>query len=356
MAKQKPQSPPDLSIEPTHDNLFKFTYHREDGVDDLSRELFKIAFDEATNNEFNWPTLDMDSSSLIDQTGRERFADLIFSVHTKEDNSATKFIFLLEHKSASDSNALMQLLGYQTSLYLREGKQCRVLPMIIYNGKKSHWSAPLEFQQSLQPVSDHLQREWGGYFLNFRCKMVNLHEVIAQGLATGMDSEVVLYALSKVWDADEGTFEKVFRLAAGLSDEKRNRLLPMVVNYLQSHLTPSKRISYETIAQIEEQTLPKRKRSMLSFFDEIKNEGIEQGLEQGMEQGLEQGMEQGLEQGMEQGLEQGLKKGVKEGEKKALEKIAENLIRDGMEIRKICQYTGMSHKQVEQIQNNLQRH
>ena len=75
---------------------------------------------------------------------------------------------------------------------------------------------------------------------------------------------------------------------------------------------------------------------MLSFFDEIKNEGLEQGLEQGMEQGL--------------------KKGVKEGEKKASEKIAENLIRDGMEISKICQHTGMSHKQVEQIQNNLQRH
>ena len=63
-------------------------------------------------------------------------------------------------------------------------------------------------------------------------------------------------------------------------------------------------------------------------------------------------MEQGLEQGMEQGLEQG----VKEGEKKASEKIAENLIRDGMEISRICQYTGMSHKQVEQIQNNLQRY
>ena len=333
MAKQTSQSPPDLSIEPTHDNLFKFTYHREDGVDDLSRELFEIVFDEAINNEFNWLTLNMDSSSVIDQAGREKFADLIFSVNTKEDNSSTKFIFLLEHKSASDSNALMQLLGYQTSLYLREGKQCRVLPMIIYNGKKPNWSGPLEFQLSLQPVSDHLQREWGGYFLNFRCKMVNLHEVIAQRRAAGMDSEVVLYALSKVWNADEGTFEKVFRLVEGLSDEKRNRLLPMVVNYLQSH---NKRISYETIAQIEEQTLPKGKRLMLSLFDEIKNEGMEQG--------------------MEQGLEQGLKKGVKEGEKKASEKIAENLIRDGMEISRICQHTGMSRKQVEQIQNNLQRH
>ena len=64
---------------------------------------------------------------------------------------------------------------------------------------------------------------------------------------------------------------------------------------------------------------------MLSYFDEIKNEGLEQGH------------------------------GSKEL-KKASEKIAENLIRDGMEISRICQYTGMSHKQVEQIQNNLQRH
>ena len=93
MAKPTSQSPPDRSIEPTHDNLFKFTYHREDGVDDLSRELFEIVFDEATNNEFNWPTLNMDSSSVIDQAGREKFADLIFSVHTKEDNSSTQVHF-----------------------------------------------------------------------------------------------------------------------------------------------------------------------------------------------------------------------------------------------------------------------
>ncbi len=157
----------------------------------------------------------------------------------------------------------------------------------------------------------------------FLDELAELHQLCQLGVA-GMDSEVVLYALSKVWDADERTFEKVFRLAAGLSDEKRNRLLPMVVNYLQSHFTHNRRISYETIAQIEEQTLPKRKRSMLSYFDEIKNES--------------------------------LKIGEKRGEKKASEKIAENLIRDGMEISKICQHTGLRRKQVEQIQNNLQRH
>ena len=75
---------------------------------------------------------------------------------------------------------------------------------------------------------------------------------------------------------------------------------------------------------------------MPALFEQIKNEGLEQGREQGREQGLEQGLEQ--------------------GEKKASVKIAENLIREGMDIAKVCKMTELSHEQVEKLRNGVLKH
>ena len=73
----------------------------------------------------------------------------------------------------------------------------------------------------------------------------------------------------------------------------------------------------------------------------------EEGVEDGMERGLEQGRRQGLTQGLEQGLEQGRTQGerrllihqvcgkLQKGEKP--EKIAEDLLADEAQIRRICE-------------------
>ena len=60
---------------------------------------------------------------------------------------------------------------------------------------------------------------------------------------------------------------------------------------------------------------------MPALFEQIKNEGLEQGLEQ--------------------------------GEKKALAKVAENLIREGMDIARVCKMTELSREQVEKLRNGV---
>ena len=67
---------------------------------------------------------------------------------------------------------------------------------------------------------------------------------------------------------------------------------------------------------------------MPALFEQIKNEGLEQGREQGREQ----------------------------GEKKASVKIAENLIREGMDIAKVCEMTELSREQIEKLRNGLLKH
>ena len=48
----------------------------------------------------------------------------------------------------------------------------------------------------------------------------------------------------------------------------------------------------------------------------------------------------------EQGLKQGIKEGIKQGAKEREKSIAKNLLKDGLPIPKVCEYTGLSKNQI----------
>ena len=47
-----------------------------------------------------------------------------------------------------------------------------------------------------------------------------------------------------------------------------------------------------------------------------------------------------------EGEKEGIKKGIKQGAKEREKSIAKNLLKDGLPIPKVCEYTGLSKKQV----------
>ncbi len=72
-----------------------------------------------------------------------------------------------------------------------------------------------------------------------------------------------------------------------------------------------------------------------------------------MKQGMEQGIERGIEQGIEQGMEQGMERGIEQGYSDATRNIALNLIREGLDIKTICKFTGLSLDEVNKLQNDV---
>ena len=50
--------------------------------------------------------------------------------------------------------------------------------------------------------------------------------------------------------------------------------------------------------------------------------------------------------GEKRGIKKGIKKGIKQGAKEREKSIAKNLLKDGLPIPKVCEYTGLSKKQV----------
>ena len=55
-------------------------------------------------------------------------------------------------------------------------------------------------------------------------------------------------------------------------------------------------------------------------------------------------------------FEQIKNEGLEQGEKKALAKVAENMIREGIDIARVCKMTELSREQVEKLRNGLLKH
>ncbi|HHU35985.1 MAG TPA: hypothetical protein GXZ47_02020 [Treponema sp.] len=76
---------------------------------------------------------------------------------------------------------------------------------------------------------------------------------------------------------------------------------------------------------------------------------IEQGIEQGLERGREQGIEQGLERGIERGIEQGIERGIEQGKIET----ARNMLKGGLDLSTIAQFTGLTEEALFKIRDDL---
>ena len=222
----------------------------------------------------------------------------------------------MEHKSYRDAKSMTQMRIYQNGLYERGFGPA--LPLIVYHGPERDWGGALEFQASLQHGSALLRKRYGGEFLNFRCRLLNLHDVIESHAADGMKSEVVLYAMSRVWAAQDDAMRKVFERSKRLERSTREELLAEVMDYW-SAIHPW--ITEELIMKIEQEVMQEGERVMLSVFEKRERIGIKKGIEQGREQGIE--------------------------------RVAVRMMHEGVQLSKICQYTGLKFDHVEQLQHRL---
>ncbi len=55
------------------------------------------------------------------------------------------------------------------------------------------------------------------------------------------------------------------------------------------------------------------------------------------------------EEGEMLGEKKGIKKGIKQGAKEREKSIAKNLLKDGLPIPKVCEYTGLSENQIARL-------
>ncbi len=162
------------------DHLFYEVYSKEQYILDL----FRLVLTSEEFELFDWSTLQSRVTVFIDKAFRERRADVIFSVKLKT-GQMVEIIFLFEHKSYNDPSVFIQMLNYQCdaiNIYEKDSRQGKnkvpslVIPVLVYSGKEP-WKMPLSFHGYLNFPSLKVQAAFKENILNYKYRLLNLHDL-----------------------------------------------------------------------------------------------------------------------------------------------------------------------------------
>ena len=298
-----------------HDRLFRDVYSKERN----SMDLFRLIFTPYEFQLFDWETVHAEFTEFWDEGLREKRADLIFSVKSKDSEKDVQIFLLLEHKSGQDANLLQQMLEYQTRMYSRQNSM--IIPILIYHGKQKEWNNALRFQDSLPEMSPALNQAFGTQILDFTCKLLNLRDEDVQQKTNHLVTGCILFILSKICSVDEETVKELFRIGSKLDESDRRDLIEKAVNYIQQY---NRAFSLELIIKIERETIEEDKRIMSI---------VQYAREMERKEGREEGREEGLEEGINQ--------------------VAKEMIREGVDVSMVCQCTKLTPEHVEKLRRDL---
>ena len=286
-------------------------------------DIFKLVLSKAEFALFNWNSLKQEAASFVDKDFVEKRSDLIFSVQRKSSKVEVKLVFLLEHKSSFDPRLLQQLLEYQTSIY--EKRKYPIIPILVYHGKEKDWRGCLNFQESLEGMDKEISRRFGKNILQFKPRILNLNKINIDRRKDLM-SKPILFIMQSIFSVDEKAVEKLFIIADSMGKKHGKGPLERSIDYLRQRYAG--RFGWKVLGEIEEKVVPKRRRVMAELKFSLQKE-----KEKGLKIGLKKGREEGLEKGREE----------------MLKEMVLQMLKAEMEIKKICQLTGLTPEEVEAL-------
>jgi predicted transposase/invertase (TIGR01784 family) len=256
----------------------------------------------------DFQSLKAEQTTFVTPELQEVFADALFSVHLKGAGNDPPCLIsiLLEHKSYSDEQAPFQVLlylahGYQAQ-WKKRGEPLRpIIPFLYYHGK-DHWT-PKPLSSFFAPAYSELL----GYIPQFEMVFKDLHSLGEEEILAAANVWLRASLLAQKYShAPETLSNKAQLILDTLAQTTGGNLLKEVIVYIVSITKIPARQWAEMV-----KALPAAiKEEVMSTYDMILQEGIEQGIQKGIEQGIQQGLQQGKEKNVNEVVLRGYRNGV----------------------------------------------
>ncbi len=309
-------------VRKSHDNFFKSAFHDKKTV----RALLKLVLTRQQLAEIDLQTVKIE---------KQIWADLVVSCRFRNGSTLTMH-FLCEHKSYPDRQLMLQLLRYQTDLYVNEGATA-VLPITIYHGRNKNWAPQLDFQKAqLQAMPETCMESFAHLLLNFRNTMVNLHDAQVKNQLPDLplEAQFPLQLMSEIWRADEQILVNLMSQIRPPIKKARARLVGICAHYL---IDAKKQITIESIYEKMEHQ-PDGEQMSSEFAELLSTWYTEEELQ---ERYREYANFKAMLAGRKEGLEEGCRK------------VAAKLIQSGMSIDEVSQITELPVETLESLQKEM---
>ncbi len=363
----------------SHDLLFREIFSKKRFAPDmlllsLSRERLEF---------LDLKTLKPQPPVLFTSEGRERRADLIFSISTKpfpqSEESAGKssrkaplrlqrypaggragkkalsgrvpgrasvrqalrrgarakraeMLLVFEHKSLPRDEHFLQFLDYLSSARQTWREKGLMLPVLISTGQA--WRGPLDFQGSLRGLAPKQLELFGEADVNFRPVILNLRDIDLKKQARGLKALPIWFIFQKVRAISERDVAEFFRLCQAVRARDRRFLAPRGLAYLQQH---NPRWTKKALMEVERKTVKKREGRVMamSCYQEV----------------LYKERQKGMQKGMQKGRQEGRQKGRQEGRQEERRNVILNMLKEKFDISDISKVTGLPKARILKLKN-----
>ena len=278
--------------------------------------------------------LDFSKSKRIDKSfvlpGYEEIeSDIIYEVPILNQNSNAILIFLIEHQSSVDYAMPFRVLGYLVQIWTdfyknsdenyRRSKKFRlppVFPIVLYSGEQE-WTAAQEVIEIVESG-----KLFANYIPNVKYHLINVPKLNVEQL-----------------EQIDNTLAGIFLLEKEIGSEKFAEILRKSLNVIE------KETDDELWKAVVEWIFIKLKGKHPSSLPELwKNIDLENNNRKEVITMLETMPEKLFADGKKEGIREGKEEGIKE--------IALNMLKKGISLEDISEYTGFS---IEYIQNLIQK-
>ncbi|HUW65299.1 MAG TPA: Rpn family recombination-promoting nuclease/putative transposase [Spirochaetia bacterium] len=297
-------------------------------------ELIRTFVPEEWTKDVDEDELIQVNKSFISPHFTKHEADVVY--RTKKGSQDVIFYILLELQSSVDFLMPVRLLGYMMEIWRdilkntadneAERKGFRlpaIVPAVLYNGR-DNWTAARNFKEVLAAYQDFEK-----HLLDFRYILCDVNRYTDEDLLMMANLMSCVFFLDKRMTPEEIT-ERT-RKAAGII----SKLSP--VEFKQF-------VSWYRHVILER--LPEEQREQVSrILDEANPWEVEK---------MVYNLQVALDEMKEKAMTEGEKNGILKGEKQGMLKVARNMLLRDVDVNTICDFTGLSPSEIEELKKDIQ--
>ncbi len=321
-----------------HDSFFRSIFFKPERCADLLRLA-------ALQNEslakfiatIDLTTLSDISDSFADENDKG-CADLAFTVKLKGSGKNAKLLvgIIAEHKSYRDDEIFRQLIRYWHGLMVIRHDNIPTVAIVVYNGKEA-W----------HPTETPIYSDYPEYYhrigLPFICEFIDVGQALTQHAIKNIDAETAfaLLIMKYVFEPEglKNLRNDAHRIFFEISPKERTSLVRKTMLYLTAVKSPKDKEEFmDFVTHRDVYGEP-------SLYEVLEKEYVDAHKDEWKAEGVKEGVEKGMEEGLEKGIEKGISKGLREGKLQ----VARSMLADGMPLEKIAKYSGLSKKEIQQL-------
>ena len=280
-------------VQSPHDRLLSRTLMRKESARELVRSHLPPEFVAHLKPE----TLELADTSFIDANLKRRFTDRLFRVELADEvvrdlgmiNRYVHLLVLVDHKSASDKYAVIQMLGYIVRIWEHsiENKLpvTPIIPWVIYNGVRP-WTVARSLAELIR-----VPESWKRYLPGMEILILDVSRMQDSAMMGELLLHITLTLLKHGRGPDLG---KVLRRLSGIiADQLQGDWAATAVDTIRKYVMSVNPVVGESELQGIFAEFWPVKPEPGSVADQLLKKGRQEGREEGRQEGLQEGLQEG---------------------------------------------------------------